>query len=116
MALIHFMRLSLMKGAHADLSSTARQETGVKPGFGLSGIPQDSTSVFLSLMQTSPEMRQDGLAVSDTRNKANRGNREVTYNAYIAFSALFSRVGNRLGSGGYRSSNHRWKKQDGQIN
>jgi hypothetical protein len=43
----------------------------------------------LSLMQTSPEMRQDGLAVSDTRNKANRGNREVTYNAYIAFSALF---------------------------
>ena len=48
-ALIHFMRLSLMKGAHADLSSTARQEIGVKPGFGLSGIPQHSTSLFLSL-------------------------------------------------------------------
>jgi len=37
-ALIHFMRLSLMKGAHADLSSTAWQEIGVKPYFGLSGI------------------------------------------------------------------------------
>jgi hypothetical protein len=30
-ALIHFMRLSFMKGAHADLSSTAWQEIGVKP-------------------------------------------------------------------------------------
>ena len=30
-ALIHFMRLSLMKGARADLSSTAWQEIGVKP-------------------------------------------------------------------------------------
>jgi hypothetical protein len=30
-ALIHSMRLSLMKGAHADLSSTAWQEIGVKP-------------------------------------------------------------------------------------
>jgi len=29
-ALIHSMRLSLMKGAHADLSSTAWQEIGVK--------------------------------------------------------------------------------------
>jgi hypothetical protein len=37
-ALIHFMRLSLMKGAHADLSSAAWQEIGVKPSFGLSGI------------------------------------------------------------------------------
>jgi hypothetical protein len=27
-----------MKGAHADLSSTAWQEIGVKPYFGLSGI------------------------------------------------------------------------------
>ena len=34
-ALIHSMRLSLMKGAHADLSSTAWQEIGVKPAFGL---------------------------------------------------------------------------------
>jgi hypothetical protein len=32
------MRLSLMKGAHADLSSAAWQEIGVKPSFGLSGI------------------------------------------------------------------------------
>src|SRR5271156_5908731 len=32
-ALIHSMRLSLMKGAHADLSSTAWQEIGVKPSF-----------------------------------------------------------------------------------
>jgi hypothetical protein len=38
-ALIHSMRLSLMKGAHVDLSSAAWQEIGVKPGFGLSGIP-----------------------------------------------------------------------------
>ena len=37
-ALIHSMRLSLTKGAHADLSRTAWQEIGVKPGFGLSGI------------------------------------------------------------------------------
>ena len=38
-ALIHSMRLSIMKGAHADLSSAAWQEIGVKPYFGLSGIP-----------------------------------------------------------------------------
>jgi hypothetical protein len=38
-ALIDSMRLSLMKGAHPDLSSTAWQEIGVKPSFGLSGIP-----------------------------------------------------------------------------
>jgi hypothetical protein len=37
-ALIYSMRLSLMKGAHATLSSTARQEIGVKPYFGLSRI------------------------------------------------------------------------------
>jgi hypothetical protein len=48
-ALIHFMRLSLTKGAHADLSSTAWQEIGVKPYFGLSGIPQHSLRLFLSL-------------------------------------------------------------------
>jgi hypothetical protein len=39
-ALRHSMRLSLMKGAHADLGSTAWQEIGVKPCFGLSGIPR----------------------------------------------------------------------------
>ena len=32
-ALIHSMRLSLMKGAHPDFSSAARQEIGVKPCF-----------------------------------------------------------------------------------
>jgi hypothetical protein len=37
-ALIHSVRLSLMKGAHAGLSSEAWQEIGVKPSFGLSGI------------------------------------------------------------------------------
>jgi hypothetical protein len=47
-ALIHSVRLSLMKGAHADLSSAAWQEIGVKPGFGLSGIPQHSTRLFSS--------------------------------------------------------------------
>ena len=36
-ALIYFMRLSLKKGAHVDLSSAAWQEIGVKPFFGLSG-------------------------------------------------------------------------------
>jgi hypothetical protein len=45
-ALIHFMRLSSMKGAHADLCSTAWQEIGVKPCFALSGIPQHSTCLF----------------------------------------------------------------------
>ena len=30
--MIHSMRLSLMKGAHADISCTAWQEIGVKPG------------------------------------------------------------------------------------
>src|ERR1700691_187887 len=39
-ALIHSMRLSLMKGAHTGLSSAAWQEIGVKPSFGLSGIPE----------------------------------------------------------------------------
>ena len=33
------MRLSLMKGAHADLSSTAWQEIGVKPVFACPGVP-----------------------------------------------------------------------------
>jgi hypothetical protein len=33
LALIHSIRLSLMKGAHAELSSTAWQEIGVKPCF-----------------------------------------------------------------------------------
>ena len=47
-ALIRSMRLSLMKGAHADLSSTAWQEIGVKPGFGLSGLPQHSTRLVWS--------------------------------------------------------------------
>jgi hypothetical protein len=53
-ALVDFMRLSLMKGAHANLSSTAWQEIGVKPGFGCprvpwgsSGIPQHSTCLFV---------------------------------------------------------------------
>jgi hypothetical protein len=45
-ALIHSMRLFLMKGAHPDLSSTAWQEIGVKPFFGLSGTPQLSTRLF----------------------------------------------------------------------
>jgi hypothetical protein len=45
-ALIHSQRLSLMKGAHVDLSSRAWQEIGVKPGFGLSGIPQHWTRLF----------------------------------------------------------------------
>jgi hypothetical protein len=39
------MRLSLMKGAHADLSSTAWQEIGVKPVFRLEW---DSTAFVAS--------------------------------------------------------------------
>jgi hypothetical protein len=45
-ALIHSMRLSLTKGAHADLSSAAWQEIGVKPFFGLSG--QTKLSIWVS--------------------------------------------------------------------
>ena len=52
MALIHFMRLSLMKGAHADLSNTAWQEIGVKPYFGLSGIPLRWTASFLRIARS----------------------------------------------------------------
>jgi hypothetical protein len=52
-ALIHFMRLSLMKGAHADLSSTAWQEIGVKPYFGLSGIM--ALDVPLSVCHARPK-------------------------------------------------------------
>ena len=40
--MIHSMRLSLKKGTHADLSSTARQEIGVKPCFGLEWDTQHS--------------------------------------------------------------------------
>jgi hypothetical protein len=46
LALIHSMRLSLMKGARADLSGTAWQESVVKPCFGLSGTPQRWTRLF----------------------------------------------------------------------
>jgi hypothetical protein len=35
--LIHFLSLSLMKGSHTDLSSTAWQEIGVKQYGGLTG-------------------------------------------------------------------------------
>jgi hypothetical protein len=45
-ALIDSMRRSLMKGAHPELSSTAWQEIGVQPGFGLSGMPHHSTRLF----------------------------------------------------------------------
>src|ERR1700734_2582183 len=41
---MHSMRLSLMKGAHVDLSSTAWQEIGFKPSSGLSRI----TTLILS--------------------------------------------------------------------
>ena len=59
-ALIHSMRLSLLKGAHADLSSTAWQEIGVKPGFGLSGIPLLSTRFLLTNSETAdPSDPQD---------------------------------------------------------
>jgi hypothetical protein len=36
--LMHSRRLSLMKGAHADVSGAAWQEIRVKPYYGLSGI------------------------------------------------------------------------------
>ena len=50
--LIHSMRLSLMKGAHADLSSTAWQEIGGKPHFGLSGIHSSPRIVSFSPSDT----------------------------------------------------------------
>src|ERR1700678_4497676 len=55
LALIHSMRLSLMKGAHADLSSTAWQEIGVKPYFGLSGIT--ALNVPLSAVGSTTAMK-----------------------------------------------------------
>ena len=67
-ALIHSMRLSLMKGAHADLSSTAWQEIGVKPGFGLSGIPQHSTRLFCH-----PE---EPTCLRQVKSEMNAGNRD----------------------------------------
>jgi len=48
-ALIHSMRLSLVKGAHAYLSCTAWQESGVKPAFGLSGMSERQTVVAKSI-------------------------------------------------------------------
>jgi hypothetical protein len=36
-----------MKGAHADLSSPAWQEIGVKPSFGLSGIMALAVPLFV---------------------------------------------------------------------
>ena len=39
-ALIYPMRLSSMKGAHADLSSTVRQEIGVKPAVACPALPR----------------------------------------------------------------------------
>jgi hypothetical protein len=64
-ALIHSMRLSLMKGAHADPSTTAWQEIGVESGFGLSGIPQHSTRLFLSVEADSsfPTMLHQSTAI-----------------------------------------------------
>jgi hypothetical protein len=58
MALIHSMRLSLMKGAHADLSSAAWQEIGVKPFFGLSGIM--AVDVPLPVCRGSPGEKRSG--------------------------------------------------------
>jgi hypothetical protein len=55
------MRLSLMKGAHADLSSAAWQEIGVKPAFGLSGIPQRWPRL-LSWWRLLWSRRHDGIA------------------------------------------------------
>jgi hypothetical protein len=45
-ALIHSMRLPLMKGACADRFTTAWQEIGGQAEFGLRGIPQHATSLF----------------------------------------------------------------------
>jgi hypothetical protein len=46
-------------------------------------------TTLCNIDQTTSLGMRDGLAVSGTGNKANRGNREVTYHAYIAFGALF---------------------------
>jgi hypothetical protein len=46
-------------------------------------------TILCYIDQTTSRVMRDGLAVRGTRNKANRGNREVTYHAYIAFDALF---------------------------
>jgi hypothetical protein len=59
-ALIHSMRLSLMKGAHADLSGTAWQEIGVKPCFACPGVPrglsgQTKLSIRVSSTHAMPQ-------------------------------------------------------------
>ena len=59
--MIHSMRLSLMKGAHADLSSTAWQEFGVKPFFGLSGQTKLSTWVSSNSRNAPGMPRKAGL-------------------------------------------------------
>jgi hypothetical protein len=46
-------------------------------------------TILCNIDQPTSRGMRDGLAVSGTRNKANRGNREVTYHAYRAFRALF---------------------------
>src|SRR5271156_3790146 len=67
-ALIHCMRLSLMKGAHAGLSSTAWQEIGVKPYFGLSGI--HSTRPVVELSRT-PQKARDQPSTARPGNRHN---------------------------------------------
>jgi hypothetical protein len=71
LALIHSMRLSLMKGAHADLSSTAWQEIGVKPHFGLSGrmaldVPLPIRLTTLNYVATLNFVIPSGLRISYT--------------------------------------------------
>jgi hypothetical protein len=53
-ALIHSLRLSLMKGAHVDLSSTAWHETGVKPRFWLEW---DATALDAPFFVITSELR-----------------------------------------------------------
>jgi hypothetical protein len=69
---IHSMRLSLMKGAHADFSSTAWQEIGVKPYFGLSGTTTALNPPFL------PCAKPKGICDFSSRSHADSP-REVCY-------------------------------------
>jgi hypothetical protein len=80
MALIHSMRLSLMKGAHADLSSAAWQEIGVKPFFGLSGIM--AVDVPLPVCRSRPREIRSGPSTL-----AGKWNSHGLYRARLTFGA-----------------------------
>jgi hypothetical protein len=66
-ALTNCIRLSSTKGAHANLSSTAWQEIGVKPCFGLSGIMALDVRLPIGHAAKERKIAQQGTGFSDPR-------------------------------------------------